>query len=532
MKKYELKNRHYFIGALLSIVISNLVAVYLQFFKGDVLDYAVARDGKNVIFYGCLLLASILCEVLFYFVHRLLSDKFVIGCTRNLKQDIFEHILRRDFVSYTEYSQGEYIAKYTNEADTIKERRFNMLPMFWDIFSKITIVSIALFLLDPRIAVVTIALLTTPLYIPKLIEKPLQNAQTQSIKSVEEALSKVNDWLSGFEVIKNYSIEKKILSRFQVVNNNAMDKSLKETQLGAVSQLISTLISYLSYFVVLACSAYLVWTGDFSAGDFFIAIGMIDQLSYPLISLAGIIRQLIAIKPVCKDMEMFLTMTKDTQNLNALQGFQSKIQFNDVSFGYDEQRLILSNFNLTIEKGKRYLIQGPSGCGKTTTVNLLLRYYDANKGNILVDGHAITEFNNTYDCITVVSQEANLFHDTLRNNLTMYCDIEDEKLLQILSNVGLEKLANVDALETMVEEGGSNFSGGEKKRISLARALLRDTEMLILDEPLANLDTITAERIEDLLLSIENKTILIVSHQFSQAKLDAFDKVLDFSTYQ
>ena len=532
MKKYELKNRHYFIGALLSIVISNLVAVYLQFFKGDVLDYAVARDGKNVIFYGCLLLASILCEVLFYFVHRLLSDKFVIGCTRNLKQDIFEHILRRDFVSYTEYSQGEYIAKYTNEADTIKERRFNMLPMFWDIFSKITIVSIALFLLDPRIAVVTIALLTTPLYIPKLIEKPLQNAQTQSIKSVEEALSKVNDWLSGFEVIKNYSIEKKILSRFQVVNNNAMDKSLKETQLGAVSQLISTLISYLSYFVVLACSAYLVWTGDFSAGDFFIAIGMIDQLSYPLISLAGIIRQLIAIKPVCKDMEMFLTMTKDTQNLNALQGFQSKIQFNDVSFGYDEQRLILSNFNLTIEKGKRYLIQGPSGCGKTTTVNLLLRYYDANKGNILVDGHAITEFNNTYDCITVVRQEANLFHDTLRNNLTMYCDIEDEKLLQILSNVGLEKLANVDALETMVEEGGSNFSGGEKKRISLARALLRDTEMLILDEPLANLDTITAERIEDLLLSIENKTILIVSHQFSQAKLDAFDKVLDFSTYQ
>ena len=247
MKKYELKNRHYFIGALLSIVISNLVAVYLQFFKGDVLDYAVARDGKNVIFYGCLLLASILCEVLFYFVHRLLSAKFVIGCTRNLKQDIFEHILRRDFVSYTEYSQGEYIAKYTNEADTIKERRFNMLPMFWDIFSKITIVSIALFLLDSRIAVVTIALLTTPLYIPKLIEKPLQNAQTQSIKSVEEALSKVNDWLSGFEVIKNYSIEKKILSRFQVVNNNAMDKSLKETQLGAVSQLISTLISYLSY---------------------------------------------------------------------------------------------------------------------------------------------------------------------------------------------------------------------------------------------------------------------------------------------
>ena len=178
------------------------------------------------------------------------------------------------------------------------------------------------------------------------------------------------------------------------------------------------------------------------------------------------------------------------------------------------------------------MIQGPSGCGKTTTVNLLLRYFDANNGMISVDGKNITAFSSTYDCITVVRQEANLFHDTLRNNLTMYCDIEDEKLLQMLSNVGLEKMANKNSLDSIVEEGGVNFSGGEKKRISLARALLRNTDVLILDEPLANLDTTTAERIEDLLLSIENKTILIVSHQFSMEKLSAFDEVVDFSTYQ
>lgn len=342
----------------------------------------------------------------------------------------------------------------------------------------------------------------------------------------------MNDWLSGFEIIKNYSIEGKILARFQVVNDNAMDKSLKETQLGAVSQLISTSISYLSYFVVLACSAWLVWKREFSAGDFFVAIGMIDQLSYPLISLAGIIRQLIAIKPVCNSMENFLEETKVVEYTKELQGFQSNIHFDDVSFGYNEQTPILSKFSFTIKKGNRYLIQGPSGCGKSTTVNLLLRYFDVNKGIISVDGNAITDFSSTYNCITVVRQETNLFHDTLRNNLTMYCDIEDEKLLQMLSNVGLEKLANTNALDSVVEEGGVNYSGGEKKRISLARALLRDTDMLILDEPLANLDSTTAERIEDLLLSIENKTILIVSHQFSMEKLSAFDEVVDFSTYQ
>lgn len=529
MNKYESKNCHHLVGALLSILISNTFAVYLQFFKGDVLDYAVIGNTANVIRYGNLLLLFIFCEILFYFIYRQFSAKFVVGCTRSLKQDIFEHILYRSFVSYKEYSQGEYIAKYTNETDTIKERRFNMLPMFFDILSKIIIVSIALFLLDPRIAIITIVLLTTPLYIPKIIENPLQKAQKKSIQAVEETLSKVNDWLAGFEIIKNYSIEESILNRFRVVNDNAMDKSLKETQLDAVSQLISTLISYLSYFIVLACSAWLVWNGDFSAGDFFVAIGMIDQLSYPLISLAGITRQLIAIKPICKNMESFLTDETIKQNTNRLKTFQSDIHFKDVSFGYNEQNLILSKFNFTIKKGNRYLIQGQSGCGKTTIVNLLLRYYDVNKGNIFVDGNTITDFDNTYDCITVVRQEAILFHDTLRNNLTMYSDIADEILLQILAKVGLDKLANTESLDSMIEENGSNFSGGEKKRISLARALLRNTDILILDEPLANLDDMTTERIEDLLLSIKNKTMIIVSHQFSPIKLSAFDDVIDFS---
>ena len=258
---------------------------------------------------------------------------------------------------------------------------------------------------------------------------------------------------------------------------------------------------------------------------------MIDQLSYPLISLAGITRQLIAIKPICNKMDAFLTEATVNQFEKELQGFQSEIQFQDVSFGYGEQPPVLSNFSFTIKKGMRYLIQGPSGCGKTTTVNLLLRYYDVNKGKILVDGNTITDFSSTYGCITVVRQEAILFHDTLRNNLTMYHDIAEERLLQVLKDVGLEKLANVNALDALVEAGGGNFSGGEKKRICLARALLRDTDMLILDEPLANLDVTTAERIEDLLLSIENKTLLVVSHQFSPEKLSAFDTVVDFSAY-
>ena len=146
-----------------------------------------------------------------------------------------------------------------------------------------------------------------------------------------------------------------------------------------------------------------------------------------------------------------------------------------------------------------------------------------------MDGVPIGQCGNTYGWITVVRQEATLFRDTLRNNLTLYREMEDSALVDMLRKVGLASLANRAALDAMVEDHGANFSGGEKKRICLARALLRNTEMLILDEPLANLDDETAGRIEALLLSIPDRTLLVVSHQFSEKNLARFDAVMELA---
>lgn len=529
MKKYQKHASAYFIGALVFILISTVFAVVLQFFKGDVLDYAIVGDTQSTLRYAVLLGSFILCEILFYFGYRQFCARFVVGCTKLLKRDIFESILHRGYVDYKSTPQGEYVAKYTNEADTIRSRRFEMLPLFWEILFKIIFVSAALFMLDWRLALITIGLLTTPLYIPKLIEKRLQNAQSAYLKAVETNLAKVNDWLSGFEIIKNFSIEKKILSKFDDTNDFTMDKLLGEMTLGAVSQLITTLISYLSYFVVLICATSLVLKGDFSAGNFFVAIGMIDQLSYPLISLAEIIRQLVAIKPSCQSMAEFIEEGNGTGQGKPLTELIREIRYRNVSFAYPNEKPVLKNLNFHAQKGGRYLIKGPSGCGKTTAINLLLRYYDVTDGSIEVDGVPITEYCNTYDCITVVRQEAVLFHTSLRNNLTMYRDIPDEKLVDVLQALRLGKFAEKDALDAIIAENGANLSGGEKKRICLARALLRDTDILILDEPLANLDETTASMIEDLLLSIQGKLLLVVSHQFTEEKLSSFDCVLNLN---
>jgi len=530
MKRYQKRNRPCFLGALVSILISNALAVILQFVKGDVLDSAIGGELRTTLRYALLLILLILLEIMFYFWYKQLSERFIVGSTKLLKHDVFDSILSRGYIQFKELTLGEYISKYTSEADVIMNRRFAMLPLFCEIFCKVVFVSAALFFLDWRIAIITIFLLTTPLYLPKIIEKRLQQAQTDYLKAVEESLSKINDWLSGFEIIKNFAIETKIMEKFKSVNDVAMEKLLRDKKLGVTAQLITTLMSYLSYFVILACAAWLVLIGEFTAGNFFVAIGMIDQLSYPLISLAGIIRQLVAVKPTCETMEGFIGTPVVAENpAQVKSSFNKNILFRNVTFSYDDKSPVLRSFDFAVDKGKRYLIKGQSGCGKTTVVNLMLRYFDPDSGDIEIDDIPISDISSAYDCMTVVRQEAILFHDTLRNNLTMYRDIDDGRLIEVLKILGLSKFADTEALDSIVMENGTNLSGGERNRICLARALLRDTDVLILDEPLANLDDETAGRIEDLLLSIENKTMLVVSHQFSETKLSGFRKVLDMS---
>ena len=524
MKKYQKQFRRHFAGALVSMLAATVFAVGVQFLKGKVLDLAVAGSAGAAFRHGLLLAGCILCEVGCYYCDNRCRAVYVAGCTGALKQDIFRRILEADYVDHRAQTQGVYTAKCTAEADAIRERHFRMQPMFWEICFRIILVSAALFRLDGGIAVVTIALLTTPLYLPKLIEKKLQDAQADSLRTAEAYLSAITDWLAGFELIKNFAVEERILVRFRAVNGAAADSQHREDRLGAVSQLLTTLMSYLSYFVVLACAARLVLLGRFSPGDFFVAVGMIDQLSWPLISLAGIVRQRIAIRPACAAMAAFIGAGADRKAAPGEREFHREIRFEDVSFSYDGQRQILSHFGLTVRKGKRYLLKGPSGCGKTTVVNLLLGYYEPGGGRITMDGLPLAD---PYSLITVVRQEAVLFRDSLRRNLDLYQDLPEAALLEALRQVGLERLSVPGALDSPVDENGANFSGGEKKRICLARALLRPTPVLILDEPLANLDPATAERIEDTLLGIPEKTILVVSHQFSEQKLAAFDRVVE-----
>ena len=467
-------------------------------------------------------------EILFGYLFDNAKSKFNVLCYEDLRNDYFKKIIcSMQMQEYNSKTQGELMAKYTNDLALIYTSYFQSITLLIELLTKVLIVTIALFYFNAILALVTLFLLTTPLYIPKIIEKQLKKAKHNYALAVETHLSKISEWLTGLEVIRNYAIESKISKLFASSNERTMNALLSDEQMRNKATLLTTLISYVSHFIILAISIIFVGMGYFTAGSFLIAFGMIDQLSYPLIALSRTIQNIVSVKDIIKAADDF--MQQETKlNGCELQSFETALDIKNVSFGY-ENHLIFHKFNFVFEKGKKYLIQGESGSGKTTLINLILKYYQVQSGIIMIDGLPLNDLDTVYNFITVVRQEAFIFNDTIRNNLSLYKDISDDELIVVLKSVNLKYLATKEGLEKCAGENGNNFSGGEIKRLSLARALLRKTDILILDEPLANLDDENVGIVEDLILSVKGQTLLVISHQFNETKLQYFDEVLDIN---
>ncbi|MCL2717979.1 MAG: ABC transporter ATP-binding protein/permease [Lachnospiraceae bacterium] len=531
MKVYLKRNKKMFIFIILFSVLTACTGVFVQFLKGSVLDSALNLSINETLLYAVLLFALISVEILFFWLYCKTSNNFVVKCMKALKLDFFSSLLKKDYVGFRNKSEAEYISTYTKSMAVLEQKWFSTLPVFFEILSRIIFVSIGLFILDWRLAIITLFLLSTPIYIPKLIKNKLVKAQNKAVASTEKNIEYFTEWIQAFETIKNFNIVSKIQKMFQGSMQKAVYDDLANRNLNTISRIIMMCISYFSYFIVIAFSAYLVLDGTFSAGDFFIAIGMIDQLSYPLISLSGLVQNIISVKDIAGNVISFSAELPEDDTNNKenkdIETFDEYILFEKIYFSYpDSSEILLNNFNLNLPKGSKTLITGASGRGKSTLLNLLFAYYTPNQGCIKIDGKDLNDIN-IYDLISIVRQEPHMFADTLRNNLTLYDDIQDDVLIDMLKRVNLVKIANIDDLNKKIELGGKNLSGGEKKRIALARTLLRETSILLFDEPLANLDEANVDSIEDLILSIEDKTIIVVSHHFSANKLNAFDYHID-----
>lgn len=445
------------------------------------------------------------------FSKGLYKKKTIISAKINYIKGVF----KKNINEFQRDNNSKYVSALTNDVNTIEnnyidglyEVAVNMVSFLAGIIVIGYVSPIALIL------GVGIGLLSAVISI--LLSKPLQNHQTQRSQLYEHYTSYIKEVLSAFHIIKSNNLNEKVRSDFYAKSYAIQHKGYIIDKIYTYISSLQNLNMILTINVLLGVTVFLALKGRLTFGGVILVVNNLERVMYPMSQVSEWMPKIFSSKQLFTKIDDTLRNHDNHKELIAIEGLHNSINFSKVSFGYEDID-VLKDINLSFKKGGKYLIIGPSGGGKSTLLKLLRKYYSPKSGNILIDGNDLKDVTkgSYFHHISNVEQQVFLFEDTLRNNITLYKDFSDEEINTVIEKAGLKDFVEgfPGGLDSVIYDNGKNVSGGEKSRIAIARGLLQNTDIIFLDEAFASLDSKIAKEIENTILSLEDITVINVSH--------------------
>ena len=530
MRKYLFKSKGLLFLNLILAIITSALGVYFAFILGQIVDVSISKnflEFKNVLITGIILM--VVSSILAYLI-RVFSGLYIKNTMSHLKGDVFNSILSKDISSFNSQNTANYISALNNDTNLVEQDYFVNILTSFQYLSLFILGTYSIFKLNVYIAIATFVIGFIPLFIPVFFQKEMGKRKEEYSNSLSSFTTKIKDIFSGFEVIKSFNIEEKTKEDFNISNNTVENKKYASTKMEAMVNSLSQFFGGMIFFVPLGLGTYLVLKGKFTTGGMLTAVQLMNYIVNPILSFSAIISKIKGIKPINKKLESIIKESNGEDTGMIKDSFDKSIEINNLSFSYNEEREILKGVDLSINKGEKVAIVGRSGSGKSTLLKLLLRYYDDYNGEVLIDevNSKDIKLSSIYDMISIIQQNVFMFDDSIESNIALYGDYSDEEIDKAILESGLKIL--IDSLpngkNSSVGENGSNLSGGEKQRVSIARALIKNTPIILLDEATASLDAETSFEIENSLLNIDGLTSLVVTHKLNSELLKKYDKIV------
>lgn len=522
-----------------------ILAIFAQLF--NIMGPKIMGKGINEIFSGAVKMMQGVGGIDFAFIGKIvgiLIVVYLIGCScsylqnyimatvaqntiYNLRKDIDLKISRIPLKYYDSKTHGEILSRLTNDVELISTTLQENLTQFITAIVTIIGVVIAMISISPSMTVITIAVLFIGMQGIMPFIKRAQKYFTQQQKSLGKLNGYIEEMYSGHNIIKAFGREPHNVKEFDEINNDLYESGWKSQFMTGIIMPVMIFVNNLNYIVIAIVGGYYTIKGRIGIGDIQAFIQYSRQFGMPIHQLSTISSVFQSTLAAAERIFEFLDeeeLSSDPQESETIKEVKGHVAFENVKFGYFSDKILMNDINIDVKPGQKVAIVGHTGAGKTTLINLLMRFYDINSGSIKIDGVDINKMSREYlrSLFAMVLQDTWLFNGTIKENLSYTKDnVTDEEILDASKSAHTDEFIRLleHGYDTVLNEDASNISQGQKQLLTIARAIIADPKILILDEATSNVDTRTEILIQKAMKTLmKGRTSFVIAHRLSTIK--------------
>jgi ATP-binding cassette subfamily B protein len=515
-------------GAVFSIIgpkiLGTVTTEVFEGIMGKITGTGEGIDFDSIARTMLILLGLYVLSALFIYIQGWIMSGISAKITYKFREEISRKINRLPLKYFDKTSQGDVLSRVTNDVDTISRTLNQSLSQIITSVTTVIGVTIMMFSISWQLTLVALLILPVSMGIIAFVVKMSQ----RYFKKQQEYLGKVNghieEMYGGHIVVKAFNGEAKSIETFDKLNDELYDSAWKSQFLSGMMMPIMTFVGNLGYVLITIMGGWFAVRKMITVGDIQAFIQYVRSFTQPIAQIANIMNIFQQTAAAAERVFEFLEEEEEiTETTTPVRGVEHNghVEFKNVRFGYDPEKIIIKNFSCDVDKGHNIAIVGPTGAGKTTIVKLLMRFYDVNSGEILLDGHNIKDYtrHDLRENFGMVLQDTWLYNASIRDNIRYgRLDSTDEEVLAAAKAAHVDSFIHTlpDGYNLVLNEEQTNISQGQKQLITIARALLADPKVLILDEATSSVDTRTEALIQQAMKNLmKNRTSFVIAHRLS-----------------
>ncbi|MFD4706956.1 ABC transporter ATP-binding protein [Gottfriedia sp. NPDC058432] len=529
MKKYLMNQKFQVLLLIVITTLNSLISMVFIYIIQKVVD-ALTNTNTTLLYQMIMLFFTFLIiNYLLGYLSNLQDAKLSRNIHIELKKDLFQAMIFQKYSEFKKTTIGQKINIFENDIEMVEQYYFNNLYVIIQSFTLLIFSLSYLVILDLFLAIALVFSAILILIIPIFVSRNIDEASDNYSIKKGLFIAKLKDYFSGIDIVKAYKVEKQVNDNYVPILNSLEGKLFTlRKKIGLYNQTMIT-GNYVIIAICFSIGGIMTILGRISLGQLIAITQIMNFIIQPMGAVSSAFLEIKGSKKIRNRLTNIIVKNKPENNpfiQNDVGACFKEIELKSVNYSTDDNLFSLNNIDIKIKSNKKYAIVGSSGSGKTTLLKLLANQLDINSGERLINGKSYDAYEEyLINNISFVHQDPFIFNDTLLKNITLYKDYDVDLLDEAIRTSLLNELINKETtcLESYCLEGGANLSGGEKQRISLSRAILRNTPVLMFDEITSALDTESSKYIEQKLLKLENKTMVFITHKLEQDFLKSLD---------